>query len=111
MDSASEEVIRVVAQKISSALSIMGSSHILMTVWKTWRRAKSSVDSYQRIMVGFSIFDILFSFFYWFLGTWMTPSETGWWGAVGNNQTCSMQGFFSILLYGSAVRIYHAADK
>eukprot|EP00579_Thalassiosira_antarctica_P019220 CAMPEP_0201960656 /NCGR_PEP_ID=MMETSP0904-20121228/7337_1 /ASSEMBLY_ACC=CAM_ASM_000553 /TAXON_ID=420261 /ORGANISM="Thalassiosira antarctica, Strain CCMP982" /LENGTH=507 /DNA_ID=CAMNT_0048506675 /DNA_START=131 /DNA_END=1651 /DNA_ORIENTATION=+ len=103
MNTSSQEVARVIAPKISSAFSIMGSSHILKLVWGKWRTSKSSIDTYQRIMVGFSIFDILFSFFYWFLGTWMTPSDTGWWGAVGNTQTCSVQGFFSALLFGTAM--------
>eukprot|EP00579_Thalassiosira_antarctica_P008764 CAMPEP_0201901710 /NCGR_PEP_ID=MMETSP0902-20130614/54572_1 /ASSEMBLY_ACC=CAM_ASM_000551 /TAXON_ID=420261 /ORGANISM="Thalassiosira antarctica, Strain CCMP982" /LENGTH=564 /DNA_ID=CAMNT_0048435681 /DNA_START=125 /DNA_END=1820 /DNA_ORIENTATION=+ len=103
MNTSSQEVARVIAPKISSAFSIMGSSHILKLVWGKWRTSKSGIDTYQRIMVGFSIFDILFSFFYWFLGTWMTPSDTGWWGAVGNTQTCSVQGFFSALLFGTAM--------
>jgi len=33
----------------------------------------------------------------------MTPSETGWWGAVGNVQTCSVQGFFFLMVYGVAL--------
>jgi len=66
-----------------------------------------SIDPYQRIMIGYSIFDILFSFFFWFLGTWMTPSETGWWGAVGNEYTCTAQGFFFVFVYGTATYQFH----
>jgi len=81
----------------------MGSSHILALVYKKWKHDRSRVDPYQRIMAGYSAFDILFSFFYWFLGSWMTPRETGWYGAVGNTATCAMQGFFFFMGYGTAM--------
>jgi len=64
---------------------------------------KHSIDPYQRIMLGYAGFDVLYGFFYWFMGTWLTPRETGWWGAVGNGKTCEMQGFFFYFWYGSAV--------
>jgi len=54
-------------------------------------------------MAGYSVFDILYSFFYWFLGSWMTPKETGWYGAVGNTATCTMQGFFFFMGIGTAM--------
>ena len=111
MDGRSQEIARVVVQKISSALSMMGSFHILNTVYAKYRSNRSSVDPYQRIMVGFAIFDVLFSFFYWFMGSWMTPRETGWWGAVGNVRTCSVQGFFFSLIYGSVVSDYSVAHQ
>eukprot|EP00957_Ditylum_brightwellii_P081636 6210145-Ditylum_brightwellii.AAC.1 len=42
-------------------------------------------------MLGLSLCDIVISFFYFFLGTWMTPKETGWLWAVGNSASCSAQ--------------------
>jgi len=59
------------------------------------------IDPYQRIMVGFSVMDVLFNIFYFFMGTWLTPVETGWWGAMGNRGSCSLQGFF-FFVYGCA---------
>jgi len=88
-----EELTKMLAQKISAALSIMGSGYILALVGGKWRKKKSSVDPYQRIMAMYSVYDILFSFFFWFMGSWMTPTETGWLGASGNTVTCSIQGF------------------
>lgn len=88
------EVVATVIRKISSSFSIFGSYYILATVWKKWREKKSSIDPYQRIVVGMSIYDFFWTFFPWFMGSWMVPAETGWWGAVGNQHTCSMQGFF-----------------
>jgi len=103
MENVSQEIVRAILPKLSSFLSIMGSSFILWMVWRKWKNDKMGIDPYQRIMIGYSIFDILFSFFYWFLGTWMTPSETGWWGALGNEQSCTAQGFFSVFVYGTAM--------
>ena len=107
MDNSRQEVLKVIVVKISAALSIFGSTYILKLVWGKWRKKKSSIDPYQRILVGLSIFDILFSFFYAFLGTWMTPAETGWWSAVGNTKTCTVQGFFLVMGYGTVVRIHN----
>jgi len=28
------------------------------------------------------------------MGSWLTPEDTGWWGARGNTETCSLQGYF-----------------
>lgn len=100
MDNAGQETARVLAQKISSGLSIMGSGYIIGLTYAKYKKKKSSVDSYQRIMAGYSMFDVVLSFFYWFLGTWMTPKETGWWGAMGNQITCSIQGYFFYFGYG-----------
>ena len=46
-------------------------------------------------MAAYSVYDIIFTFFNYFLGTWMVPAETGtgWYGAVGSTVTCSIQGF------------------
>jgi len=103
LENASQEVTRVICQKLSSSISILGSSYILALVYKKWKHDRSRVDPYQRIMAGYSIFDILYSFFYWFLGSWMTPNETGWYGAVGNTATCTMQGFFFFIGSGTAM--------
>eukprot|EP00957_Ditylum_brightwellii_P091481 6965888-Ditylum_brightwellii.AAC.1 len=61
-------------------------------------RNGKKTDPYQRIMVALSFFDFILSFFGLFLGSWMAPMETGWMGAVGNTVSCTMQGFFLVLV-------------
>ena len=91
----SKEILSVIVRKISASLSVFGSSYILITIVRNYRhKGRRAIDPYQRIMFGLSTYDIIWSFFPWFLGSWMTPRETGWWGAIGNTRTCTMQGFF-----------------
>ena len=40
------------------------------------------MDPYRRIVAALSVYDMLLVFSY-AMGTWMTPQETSWWGAVG----------------------------
>eukprot|EP00567_Pseudictyota_dubia_P010462 CAMPEP_0197445334 /NCGR_PEP_ID=MMETSP1175-20131217/10580_1 /TAXON_ID=1003142 /ORGANISM="Triceratium dubium, Strain CCMP147" /LENGTH=414 /DNA_ID=CAMNT_0042976277 /DNA_START=438 /DNA_END=1682 /DNA_ORIENTATION=+ len=61
------------------------------------RKKKENVDPYQRIMLGLSLFDIITSFFAFVLGSSMVPVETGWLWAAGNQQTCTLQGFWTSL--------------
>ena len=74
---------------------------------KLFRRKETNglinwTDSYQRIMLGLSFYDIMWSFFLSFLGSWMTPQDTtwmrpqdtGWLMRLGNQATCTAQGFF-----------------
>jgi len=102
-----EELTKMLAQKISAALSIMGSGYILALVGGKWWKNKSSVDPYQRIMAMYSVYDILLSFFVLIMGSWMTPTETGWLGASGNTVTCLIQGFaFYAFGVGSTVSLF-----
>ena len=91
------EYAHAIVMKILGALSCLGSGAIVQLVWKKWRR--SNVDLYQRIMARLSAYDVDLSFFVFFMNTWMTPLETGWWGAAGNVYTCSAQGFFFVFSY------------
>ena len=83
----------LILPKISGSLSIAGSTYIITAVLKKWRTEKKSINPYHRIMAAYSVYDIIFTFFNYFLGTWMVPAETGWFGAVGTTVTCSIQGF------------------
>jgi len=89
-----EEVVATVLRKIFSGLSVFGSLFIVWTIYLKWRYSKSSIDPYCRIMLGLSLYDVIWSFFPWFMGSWLMPAGTGHWGANGNTQTCTMQGFF-----------------
>uniref|UniRef100_A0A7S2A1N2 G-protein coupled receptors family 1 profile domain-containing protein n=1 Tax=Ditylum brightwellii TaxID=49249 RepID=A0A7S2A1N2_9STRA len=108
--SARNELIVRIFQKTGAFLSIVGSSLIVSDVAKKVRNGRET-DPYQRIMLGISIFDILLSFLFYFLGTWMVPKETGWLWAAGNTSSCSAQGFFFVfggfgeILYQAAISL------
>ena len=55
---------------------------------------RGKIDPYQRIMAAYSIYDLLVSFFAYFLGPWMPPAAASYWSDVGNTAACSMQRFF-----------------
>ena len=93
-----EEVIEEIIQTTSGILSVIGSGFIVLDVLRKLFMEKNGVsltDPYQRIMLGLSFFDIVHSFFDSVMGTWITPKETGWWMAIGNEATCTAQGFFT----------------
>jgi hypothetical protein len=92
MNNPNQEIARTVVRKVSAVLSVSGSIYVLRLISIKWRGRKSSVDSYHRIMAGLCVYDITFAFVWWFMGSWMTPIETGWWGAVGNTHSCTAQG-------------------
>ena len=92
MNNLNQEIARTVLRKVSAVLSVSGSLYVLRLIYIKWRDTRSSVDSYQRIMAGLCMYDITFTVFWWFMGSWMTPAATGWWGAVGNTQSCTAQG-------------------
>lgn len=104
-DGPRQELVSAIAKRIPAALSVIGSGYIVAVVWVQWRKNKSSVDPYQRIMAMYSVNDILYSLFYWFMGSWMIPTETGWLGALGNTTTCSIQGFIAYA-FGSGSVMY-----
>jgi len=84
---------------ISAPLSLIGSSLIVNIILKDWKRKLSG--AYHRILLMFSIYDIISSFAM-ALSTLPSPVGTpGVWGAIGNTGTCTAQGFF--LQTGAAV--------
>eukprot|EP00957_Ditylum_brightwellii_P016976 1280003-Ditylum_brightwellii.AAC.1 len=98
LGNARNELIVELFQKTSSFLSMLGSFLVVSDIGRKVRHGKAT-DPYQRIMVGLSVYDIMFSLV-WFLGSWLTPKDTGWLWAVGNTASCSAQGFF--VMYGAA---------
>ena len=104
-----QEIALETIQKTSGVLSIIGSGLIVSDVLRKLLLKKEQnglinrTDSYQRVMLGLSFFDIMYNS-QSFVGAWMTPQETGWWMAVGNQATCTAQGAFSQFgLMGSTV--------
>ena len=44
----------MIVMQVSEALSCLGSGSIIEYIWKKWRRRRSSVDLYQRIMAKYN---------------------------------------------------------
>lgn len=96
-----EALAQELAQNISGIFSVIGSAMIVTDIIRKLIRG-AQTDPYQRIMLGLSLFDVLHSFFDSVLGTMMTPTESGWIKAFGNQSSCTVQGFFSALGFTGA---------
>jgi len=99
MGNLTEEIARTIIRKASATISIVSSLYVLQLIYKKYRHKASSIDPYQRIMAGYCMNDIVMSFLYYFMGSYMTPKETGWWGAKGNTLACTIQGAMAIFAY------------
>lgn len=101
-----QQVALAVLPKISSMFSLFGSCWIAIEV--TTSPAKRT-HPYHRILLAMSMYDIVESFWN-FLSTWPIPKQGNgddqkW--AIGNQGTCSAQGFF--LTVSIAIPIYNAS--
>ena len=122
--SKAQQTALAVAPKISSVLSLFGSSWIFMEVLWGEHATKTSnsrrIDKnepnrkrdhpYHRLLWAMSTYDILESIWN-FASTWPLPADEplnvgSFWQPIGNTQTCSAQGFF--LTLSVAVPIYNA---
>jgi len=97
----------LVTQKFTSGLSIIGSSMIILQVW---RNKKNRQDIQQRIIMARSIIDLITSIT-WFSTNFFMPKNYGHY-FYGNERTCVVQGFivqFSIsgILYNSILSFYY----
>jgi MFS family permease len=97
---------------IFGLFSAMGSYVILREVTVDQRQRRGKVI--PRILMGLSVADMFFSLAY-MMSTFASPSELTYrWGTIGNQQTCTTQGFFIILgyvaspLYNAALSIFYA---
>ncbi|KAL7526853.1 hypothetical protein ACHAXR_001682 [Thalassiosira sp. AJA248-18] len=83
---------------ITGWLSFLGSCSILYDIW--CNRKRKLQRPYYRILLGISIYDAVSSFSLG-LSTWPIPrGAENIYGAVGNTQTCTAQGFFNQLSLG-----------
>ena len=102
--------INVFASALSGILSFTGSGLIVYMALSSKRRkqheqrtrnnslrggggSSSSLGTYYRIMLFMSLFDMAFSF-WCALATLPVPPWTGVVGGIGNQATCTAQGFF-----------------
>ena len=80
-----------VAQKVSSSLSILGSSYIL---WEVLSDPRKRSKVFYRLLFALSVSDI-FSSTAFFIGTWAVPQGTpGVLNPLGTHATCQAQAFF-----------------
>ena len=96
-----QELSLVVTSTYSSALSFTGSSLIIYLLSKT-----STKCVYNRLMMAMSIFDLINSFFL-LIHPFLLPQDGGQVWSLGNDETCSMLGFFVQL--GNAVPLYNVS--
>ena len=91
----------VVTIRCSSALSVMGSTAMIIDILKSGNVRK---QCRLRILMGVSIFDIMSSLAF-FMGPWLTEKTPAgeYYGlsSYGNYYTCQTQGFFASLTVGS----------
>mmetsp|Transcript_28325 Transcript_28325/g.60812 ORF Transcript_28325/g.60812 Transcript_28325/m.60812 type:complete len:455 (+) Transcript_28325:302-1666(+) len=100
-DSPPKSIALAIAPKITSFLSICGSSTI---IFKIMRNQKSRRDTLPRIMLGMSICDVLVATWF-FASTWPIPKGTissfgdgitqTVFGAIGTDLSCNIAGFFN----------------
>jgi len=105
MDKYKKKALAIIP-KFTGMLSFLCSGFLVQHILRSQKQRKSP---YSRIIVGLSTADMFSSFFGFFLSTWPMPSDT-WlaYGAAGNTQTCSMQGFF-LQLGLCAATLYQAS--
>jgi hypothetical protein len=105
---AQQKAIAIVP-KFVAALSIAGSSLILLLILRT---DGSKRNTYHRLILGLSLAD-LSSSIAWFMTTWPVVAGTpGSYGAVGTQETCSAQGFFTqfsivTVMYNASLAVYY----
>lgn len=99
--SESQKISLALVPKVSSFLSIIGSTWIVLEVVGDKDKQK---QMYHRLMAIFALVDVIVSISF-FLSTWpMHENDPDVVWSHGNNTTCHLQGFF--IQIGSATFIY-----
>jgi hypothetical protein len=92
--------------KFTAIASVVGSSLIIRDVILVGKNKLDDISTRHRLLAGMSVFDLLSSSA-WFLTSWPIPEDipngvsTLW--NVGNQQTCTAQGFFVQLAIGTVI--------
>jgi hypothetical protein len=105
-------IASVLCPKFTAMASVVGSSLIIRDVILLRNYRSDDISTRDRLLAGMSVFDILSSSA-WFLSSWPVPEDTpiGIWN-VGNEQTCTAQGFFiqlgiGTVIYNACLAIYY----
>ena len=88
-----QEISLAITPMATGTLSLLGSSIIVASILRSSVKLRTV---YRRIIFGICVFDIVSSLGN-ALSTVLMPVETGIWGAVGNDATCGLQTFTTIL--------------
>ena len=93
----SQTIALTLSIKVSSLLSVAGSSFVIYQILAPHKREAMLRTLYHRIVLTISSMDIVRTLSV-FLSTWPIPKDTlhdDWiWGNVGNQITCNIQGYF-----------------
>jgi hypothetical protein len=112
MPSDAQLVASALCPKFTAMASVVGSSLIVRHVILVRKNRSDEISTRHRLLAGMSVCDILSSSA-WFLTSWPVPEDApiGIWN-VGNQQTCTAQGFFTQLgigtvIYNACLAIYY----
>jgi hypothetical protein len=96
-------IASVLCPKFTAMASVVGSSLIIRDVILLRKNRSDDLSTRHRLLAGMSICDILSSSA-WFLTSWPIPEDLprALWN-VGNEQTCTAQGFFVQLGIGTVI--------
>lgn len=99
-----QRIVLALMPKFSSTLTFCGSTWVIVEVCSSKQKRS---HPYHRLLLAMSVYDVTEAMGN-FMSTWPIPEETMYnqvW-AVGNRQTCTVQGF--VLQLAIAVPIYNA---
>lgn len=107
-----QQKLVAIAPKFTAAISVVSSGTCIFI--NAFRGSKKDQNdrTYRRLVLGMSACDLLASMA-WFFTTWPIPKGTpGVYGAIGNQQTCSTQAFFtqfslSTAFYNASLATYY----
>jgi hypothetical protein len=112
MLSSGYQISLAILPKLSSFLSMMGSSLIAYQICVSQRHERFR-KPFHRLVLGMCLCDIMASTA-WFFTTWPIPSELAAYsfGASGNTHTCTAQGFFAqfsiaTVMYNASLATYY----
>ena len=91
----------IIASKISSSLSLVGSIYILQDILRDPEKRNESI--YHRTMLGMAGSDFIYAFGF-FLGTWPQPKGQNIL-AIGNDVTCDVVAF--LILFGNILSPFY----
>ena len=102
--------ILVTVPRVTGVLSILGSAAIIYIIAQDWKKKLRKV--YHRLLLAFSIFDVVCSLNF-ALSSLVVPKNTpGVWGASGTVATCEASGFFmnftfTVAVYATFICVYY----
>ena len=93
-----EREVQKLTRLVTSVTAVISMISSFIVIWMIRRSHVGLSSTYHRLLLGLCISDIIFSISMSFLGIW-APSELSYyhWIAMGNTNTCTIQGFIFML--------------